>query len=49
VATPVMLAAVRDLRPQAPVTELPELGHYPQLEDPAQVAEPLERLIAGLP
>jgi pimeloyl-ACP methyl ester carboxylesterase len=44
VATPVMLRAVSELRPQAPVTELPELGHYPQIEDPAQIAAATRRL-----
>jgi pimeloyl-ACP methyl ester carboxylesterase len=39
VATTEVLAALRDLRPGVPVTEFPELGHYPQLEDPARVAE----------
>ncbi len=39
VATTSVLAALRDLRPGIPVTEMPELGHYPQLEDPGQVAE----------
>jgi hypothetical protein len=31
------------LRPCAPVTRLPQLGHYPQLEDPSAVAEILRR------
>jgi pimeloyl-ACP methyl ester carboxylesterase len=44
VATPVMLHAVSELRPEAPVTELPELGHYPQIEDPAQIAAATRRL-----
>ena len=34
VATTDVLAALRELRPAVPVTELPELAHYPQLEDP---------------
>ena len=34
VATVEVLKAVRELRPQAPVHELPGLGHYPQVEDP---------------
>ncbi len=38
VATPAVLGGLRELRPEAPVTELPDLGHYPQLEDPAQIA-----------
>ena len=47
VATPRMLAAVREIRPQAPAEELPGLGHYPQLEDPAKIAAAIERLVAG--
>jgi pimeloyl-ACP methyl ester carboxylesterase len=38
VATTAVLAAMRELRPQVPVSELPELAHYPQLEDPQQIA-----------
>ena len=38
VATDEVLAALRELRPGVPVTELPELGHYPQLEDPQRMA-----------
>ncbi len=41
VATTDVLAALRELRPSVPVTELPELAHYPQLEDPAQIARAL--------
>lgn len=41
VATGAVLAALRELRPQAPVSEWPELGHYPQIEDPDQVAKSL--------
>jgi pimeloyl-ACP methyl ester carboxylesterase len=41
VATTEVLAALRELRPQVPVTELPELAHYPQLEEPAQIARAL--------
>ena len=33
-----VLQAVLELRPGTPLTRWPELGHYPQLEDPAQVA-----------
>lgn len=39
VATPNVLAGLRELRPQAPVTELPDLGHYPQIEAPGVMAE----------
>lgn len=38
VATTNVLAALRRLRAGVPVEELPELGHYPQLEDPVAVA-----------
>jgi pimeloyl-ACP methyl ester carboxylesterase len=41
VATPNVLDAVRALRPQARVTEWPDLGHYPQIEDPARVTAAL--------
>jgi len=41
VATTDVLAALRELRPRVPVTELPELAHYPQLEDPRQMAHAL--------
>jgi pimeloyl-ACP methyl ester carboxylesterase len=44
VATPRVLARLRELRPSAPVTELPDLGHYPQLERP----DALTALIAEL-
>ena len=33
-----VLQAVQALRPAAPLTRWPDLGHYPQLEDPAAVA-----------
>jgi pimeloyl-ACP methyl ester carboxylesterase len=42
VATTEVLSAVRELRPQAPLTELPELGHYPQIEDPAALNAALQ-------
>lgn len=41
VANTDVLAALRELRPTVPVTELPELAHYPQLEDPGQIAAAL--------
>lgn len=47
VATRVMLDAVRRIRPQAPVTELPGLGHYPQLEDPARMTAVVEGVVAA--
>jgi len=42
VATEAVLDALIDLRPHAPVTRFEELGHYPQIEDPARVAEALQ-------
>lgn len=36
-----VLEGLRELRPAAPVTELADLGHYPQIEDP-------ERLIGAM-
>lgn len=47
VATIAVLAALRDLRPAIPVTELEELGHYPQIEDPALVAEAVRAAVAA--
>jgi pimeloyl-ACP methyl ester carboxylesterase len=41
VATTEVLAALRELRPSVPVTELPGLAHYPQIEDPTQIANAL--------
>jgi pimeloyl-ACP methyl ester carboxylesterase len=38
VATVAVLDGLRDLRPGVPVTELPDLGHYPQIEDPGRIA-----------
>ena len=40
-----MLRGVRQLRPNVPVTELPTLGHYPQIEEPAAVADILTRAL----
>jgi pimeloyl-ACP methyl ester carboxylesterase len=48
VATTSVLEAVRELRPAAPVDELPALGHYPQLESPARILASLHRLLASL-
>lgn len=44
VATPRVLEGLRRLRPHAPVTELAQLGHYPQIEDPEAIAA----LVRGL-
>lgn len=38
VATVEVLAALERLRPGVPVERFPELGHYPQLEDPGAIA-----------
>jgi pimeloyl-ACP methyl ester carboxylesterase len=47
VATTNVLDGLRELRPSAPVVELPGLGHYPQIEDPDAFADAALRLIAG--
>lgn len=47
VATPRVLAGLRELRPTAPVTELPELAHYPQIEHPPTVAAVVEELASS--
>jgi pimeloyl-ACP methyl ester carboxylesterase len=39
-----VLQAVLALRPGAALTRLEELGHYPQLEDPAAVAAIVDRV-----
>jgi pimeloyl-ACP methyl ester carboxylesterase len=44
VATTNVLAGLRELRPSMPVTELPDVGHYLQIEEPARIAE----LVDGL-
>lgn len=49
VATPNVLAGLRELRPGVPVTELPDLGHYPQVEDPARIAAALDAALSALP
>ncbi len=45
VATTDVLAALRELRPGIRVAELPDLGHYPQLEDPERVAEAIQMAV----
>jgi pimeloyl-ACP methyl ester carboxylesterase len=42
VATIAVLAALRELRPGVAVGELPELTHYPQIEDPGAIARVLD-------
>jgi pimeloyl-ACP methyl ester carboxylesterase len=39
VAVPAVLEGLRELRPQAPATELADAGHYPQIEVPGRLAE----------
>jgi pimeloyl-ACP methyl ester carboxylesterase len=48
VATPRVLARLRELRPSAPVTELPDLGHYPQLERPRNSPTTVDLTAPGL-
>ena len=48
VATTAVLDGLRELRPGVPVTELPEIGHYPQLERPELVAAALEAGLADV-
>ncbi len=48
VCTQAVLDAVLALRPSAPLTRFPDLGHYPQVEDPAAIAEVIERLTTPL-
>lgn len=42
ICTEAVLQAVLALRPSAPVTRFPELGHYPQLEDPAATSATID-------
>ena len=43
ICTEAVLQAVLELRPHAPVTRLPGLGHYPQIEDPSTTMAVIER------
>ena len=45
VATTNVLDGVRELRPHAPLTPLEDLGHYPQIEDPARLAAAVEAAV----
>lgn len=45
VATTNVLDGLCELRPAARVVELPELGHYPQVEDPAAFADGVRELL----
>jgi pimeloyl-ACP methyl ester carboxylesterase len=46
VATVAVLDALLELRPSAPTDRLAELGHYPQIEDPAALAGSLRAALA---
>ena len=46
ICTEAVLQAVLGLRPGTQLTRWPELGHYPQIEDPASVAEVVSRVVA---
>ncbi len=46
VASTAVLGALRELHPGVPVTEMPDLGHYPQLEDPERMARIVADAIA---
>jgi pimeloyl-ACP methyl ester carboxylesterase len=48
VATTEVLAALRELHPGVPVAELPDLGHYPQLEDPQRMARVVREAVQTL-
>lgn len=43
ICTEAVLQAVLNLRPQAKVTRLPRLGHYPQIEDPEAAYAAIQR------
>jgi pimeloyl-ACP methyl ester carboxylesterase len=47
VATKNVLAGVRELRPQAPLSELPGIGHYAQIEDPEAIAAALRQALGA--
>jgi pimeloyl-ACP methyl ester carboxylesterase len=46
VATTAVLDGLRELRPSVPVHELPDLGHYPQVEDPPAIAAAVATALA---
>jgi pimeloyl-ACP methyl ester carboxylesterase len=46
VATVAVLEALLELRPHAPTERFPDLGHYPQIEDPAAIAGSLGSALA---
>jgi pimeloyl-ACP methyl ester carboxylesterase len=42
-----LLGGLRELRPGVPVTELPDAGHYPQIEVPDRFTEAVRSALAG--
>jgi pimeloyl-ACP methyl ester carboxylesterase len=46
VATTNVLAGLRELRPGVGVTELPDAGHYPQIEEPEALCHALDAALA---
>jgi pimeloyl-ACP methyl ester carboxylesterase len=46
VATTNVLSGLRELRSGVPVIELPQLGHYPQIEDPAAIAAAVSNVLS---
>jgi pimeloyl-ACP methyl ester carboxylesterase len=49
VATTNVLDGLLELRPTAPVTRWPDVGHYPAVEVPARVAAAITQLLEALP
>jgi pimeloyl-ACP methyl ester carboxylesterase len=47
VATTSVLDGLRELRPGVPVTELPDAGHYPQIEETERLAAAIDGAIAA--
>jgi pimeloyl-ACP methyl ester carboxylesterase len=47
VATPAVYEGLRTLRPGALTVELPDLGHYPQIESPGEFAAAIGEAFAG--
>jgi pimeloyl-ACP methyl ester carboxylesterase len=47
IATGNVLDGILELRPNAPLERWEDLGHYPQLEDPARVARAIDRATSG--
>lgn len=47
VAVPDILDGLLEMRPELPVVRMPELGHYPQVEDPKGFARVLSEALPG--